>query len=155
MSKKLHRAQHHKNACNAIAATEGNFHDWVIRAAYDSAVDFVKHALFPRVLVHPRNSTSSIYNSFDAYYNAFAPYIQKDKEDALQSLVDEHLPEINTSFRRLRDLSNYARINGHKVPERSAKLSREILTVISAHCESPKSPSPAEKEVEVNAQGNS
>ncbi len=129
--KKAH-AVHNEQVCDLLIQN-GQFNDWVITAAFYSALHLVQHQIFPI------NFSGKPYSNFNRYY---AIEVQrkrptKSKHKAIKELVIGHLNACSNSYRWLYDNCMSARYNNFHVSQALAAKAKLELEAIKSVCTKP------------------
>ena len=124
-------AEHNERLC-ILLLKDGSFNDWVVTTAFYSAVNFVKHQIFPL------NYGGTKYADFDSYI-AFLlgqkPNVNPHK--TLIELTRMHLINGKKEYRWLHDQCHTARYNNYIVSEDIAKEAKNKLDHIKSVCSKP------------------
>jgi hypothetical protein len=122
-------ALHNEKLCDELYKG-GVYTDWVVTTAFYSALNFVKHQIFPLKI------PSGTYNEFEDYYHR----IEKkgvDKHTSLQGLVCRNLKGCSGAYRWLLEASKLSRYNNYQVTSDKAKKAYELLSAIKKACPKP------------------
>jgi hypothetical protein len=130
-SKRKEHAIHNESLCDHLR-DNGKFNDWVITTAFYSAVNLVKHQIFP--FTENRRE----YDDFEEYYlylkdNA----VNISKHSAILSIVKKKLPSAYVPYKMLFDDCNMARYHDFNVSESQAKTARINLSKLNGVCTKP------------------
>lgn len=120
---------HNEKVCDLLLK-DGNYNDWVVTAAFYSALHLVLHQIFPLKI------GKIDYNNFNRYYfNVVKKYSNsKSKHQAIKDLVVNNLNECSNSYRWLFDNCMSARYNNYKVSKPLAIKARNELDKIKSIC---------------------
>lgn len=124
--RKLH-ASHNEDLCNLLIKTTG-FDDWVITTAFYSALNLVKHQIFPF------SDAGVSYADFDEYYSKLNSGVKISKHSAVISLVSKRIPIAKHIYKMLFDHCNNARYHDYRVKPELAKLARTNLSKLQGIC---------------------
>ena len=122
---------------NEIAAVhlynngECHFPDWVITAAFYSALNYVKHKIFP--IADMADGKMQFCYSFEEYL-VVNNKEREDKHAVLKNLVKIQCPQIRTEYEKLMDMCWGARYTEYKIQPEEALNALELLSRIRAHC---------------------
>ena len=105
----------------------GEFPDWVITAAFYSAIHYVDDCLFPGSYALPNGQTKNC-NSIDHYYRHC--YASEPKHEIRTRLVEDQFPEIMAAFKWLKEQSSNMRYLSYQVSEDEASKAVEYLDEI-------------------------
>jgi hypothetical protein len=127
MDKKAH-AGHNEDACKFLH-TDGNYCDWVVTTAFYSALHYVQHDIFPKVI------SGVTYDSFDKYYNGHYRYVKNkpNKHVSTINLVKAELGgTVHENYSWLYGLCMNARYKNYNVHPLIAEESTKRLARIKA-----------------------
>jgi len=119
--------EHNEELCDHLL-TNGKYNDWVVTTAFYSALNFVKHEIFPFQI---RNGKK--YDEFEHYFNAEV-IRGVDKHESLKDLVCKNIKGCSGAYRWLLDASKSARYHNYKVSENEAKKARKMLAAVKENC---------------------
>ncbi|MBL0049678.1 MAG: hypothetical protein IPP32_16470 [Bacteroidetes bacterium] len=124
--KKAH-AIHNEELCEFLLQSK-KFNDWVVTAAFYSALHYVHNELFPR------KEGSVTYQCFEDYFNSVmkSPSRTLSKHAATIRLVDQHFRPINAQYRWLHDNCMTTRYNNYIVDDRTAQEAKRYLLKIKS-----------------------
>lgn len=120
-------AEHNEKACDFLLS-DGNFKDWVITTAFYSALHFVQNEMFPLT-----DSSGTVYNSFNHYYNAVLRLSNISKHKGTKDLVQTKIPLAFPQYRWLFDACMNARYTNYGVSARKAAQAKSNLTTLKTH----------------------
>jgi len=118
-------ALHNEELCDFLL-NNGKYNDWVITTAFYSALNFVKHEMFPLNL-----PGIGKYEDFESYYKKHGH--NQDKHDSLKDLVSRNM-QCGGAYRWLLDNCKTARYNDYKISADNAKKARSLLEAVKSHC---------------------
>ena len=125
-------AEHNEELC-ALLLHDGRFNDWVVTTAFYSAVNFVKHQIFPFT------DNTITFNDFDHYFSINRA--KKKKRTTLHRslilLTHQQLPKCGNHYRWLHDQCQNARYNNYIVSDPIAKEAKKKLDHIKKNCNKP------------------
>ena len=120
-------AEHNEKLCDLLRKN-GEFNDWVITTAFYSAVNLVKHEIFP---IKEKNES---YIDFEDYYFGLPETTRPNKHQALINLVKRKLSAASIFYKKLFDDCNIARYHDFHVTEEQAKTARTMLSKLNGVC---------------------
>lgn len=125
-------ANHNLEVCSFLKSNTA-YNDWVITTAYYSAIYFVYSILFPNKYEDPTNGDVKNFSTWEKYCQRLPSNYNKHK--ATESLVAEHLPEIYSEFKMLKDNCWTARYDKYIMEESLMKACFDGLLTIAKFCE--------------------
>lgn len=120
-------ALHNEELCELLIST-GKYNDWVVTTAFYSAVNYVKHQMFP--LEHDKIT----YDEFSDYYSFISQKNNTSPHKALINLVRNDLHYCKNAYKWLHDQCHNARYNNYVVSDPIAAEARKKLEVVKSSC---------------------
>lgn len=128
-------ALHNEELCNFLLSTK-KYNDWVVTTAFYSALNFVKHQIFPL-----DTKGKGKFETFEDWYKAHGK--DKDKHEALSYLVSTNT-DGGRAYKWLLDACKNARYINYDLNEDFAIKSKKMLDAVKSHC--PKLANPPEEQ---------
>lgn len=128
-------ALHNEELCNFLLPTK-KYNDWVITTAFYSALNFVKHQIFPF-----DTKGKGKYDTFEQWYKVHGK--DRDKHEALSYLVAGNTGA-GKPYKWLLDACKGARYVDYMVSDELASKSKRMLDAVKSHC--PKLAEPPEEQ---------
>ncbi len=123
-------AEHNEELCNDLIGM-GKYPDWVITAAFYSAMHYSQHQIFPL------KRTQRIFrdiNEFQAYFKR-AFLIDKSKHQLMIDLVHDEIKGAGASYQWLFDKCMTARYKNYKIDDKYAAEAKNKLETIKGCCD--------------------
>lgn len=119
-------SEHNEELCDLLLAN-GKFDDWVVTAAFYSAIHLVDHQIFPLSI-----GSEPEYATFRQYCNRKAYGTRPHK--IRREFVARHPPTCVNAFRWLYDTCHSTRYNNYRVSRDVANQAKKKLTEIKRIC---------------------
>lgn len=130
----LEHANHNSKVCNFLHKKE-EYGDWIVITSFYAALHYVSHSIFP-IQVTADNNTVNIADCVEEYKYLNNITNARSKHAILSDLVCEQLPEISTSYNRLKDLSFQARYQHYNFTRAISDDAKKKMEAIKAFCSS-------------------